>query len=305
MVPQVIGAGVESDVTLKPDEIKVEQRFAYHVQHEPTSSLTFEVPTVLVDGGNLEWSVDEQTVPASAQSSSSAGSKTVQFEVPLAEPRSGAFDVVVRFHASRSQWSEDSGGDASGPLTIPLIMPTLSTLEYNRVAISNDSSTNLQLLDDQWKAVEESQDFNADSEKPTLRFAASGVLSQIVISTRPGAEQDAGQTVVERAWVQTWISGTVRQDRAVYRIASRGDQFELTLPPGISAANLELALDHRTIRPVIASDGVLKVNLPTSVDSRHVLELRINGIVFPTSVRLMPNCRASLTASGSNECIGS
>ncbi len=274
MVPQVVGAGVESDVTLKLDEVQVEQRFAYHVQHEPISSLTFEAPAALVDGEHLEWSVDEQIVPASAQPTPSVDSKTVRFEVPLAEPRLGAFDVVVRFQAARSQWSGDSGGDVSGPLTIPLIMPVLSALEYNRVAINSDSSASLQLLDDQWKTVDELPDFNADSEKPTLRFASAGAVSQIVVSPRPGTEQDVGQTVVERTWIQTWISGTVCQDRVIYRIVSRGDQFDLTLPAGISAGNLELKLDRRALRPVIASDGTLKLSLPASGDNRHELELR-------------------------------
>jgi hypothetical protein len=271
-VPQVVAAGVESDVALKSDEVQVEQRFAYHVQHEPTSSLTFAVPATLAD--SLEWSVDEQSVPASAQPATPADSKIVQFEVPLAEPRLGAFDVVVRYHIARSKLSGNLDGDVSGPLTIPLIMPALSVLDYNRVTINGDALASLQLLDEQWKPIDESPDFNADSEKPTLRYAAAGAVSQIVVSPRSGTEQDVGQTIVERAWIQTWISGTVRQDRAIYRIATRGDKFDLTLPPGISAGNLELKLDHRALHPVIGSDGAIKLSLPSSNDNRHELELR-------------------------------
>jgi hypothetical protein len=275
LLPQVIRAGIATDVKLQHDEIQVDQRFAYHVEHEPTSSLTFAVPETLLKNTNLEWKIDDQILVPLPSPAPSADSKTVRIELPLAEPRQGAFEVVARYHAPHSQWNSDPDDALGGPLVIPLVMPTIASLDHNRAAIYGESAARVQSLDEAWKVVDESSEPNAVSERAELRLTASQAVPQIVLIARPGAEREAGGTVVDRAWIQSWLSGPVRQDRAVYRISTSGDELGLSLPAGISAGNLELQLDHRMVQPIIASDGTLKLNFPRSSENRyHVLELR-------------------------------
>jgi hypothetical protein len=49
-----------------------------------------------------------------------------------------------------------------------------------------------------------------------------------------------GSTVVERAWVQTWLGGGVRQDRAAYRVTSSEEQIGITLPEGVALDDLSV-----------------------------------------------------------------
>jgi hypothetical protein len=153
-------------------------------------------------------------------------------------------------------------------------MPTLAKLDGNRVTIRGESAARFQALDDNWKVTDESLENNVGRERADLCLTTSQSASQITIGWRPGADHAEGGTVVERAWIQSWISGGIRQDRAVYRFTTSSDELSLSLPAGIAADNLELRLDRRSLQPPIKTDGTLRLSLPRSDREIHVLELR-------------------------------
>jgi hypothetical protein len=154
-------------------------------------------------------------------------------------------------------------------------MPSLAALDHNRATISDESGSHIQLLDEAWKVVDQMSEPNANSDKSGLRLTAPQAVSQIALTAKTGTEHVGDGTVVERAWIQSWVSGTIRQDRVVYRISTSGDEMSLSLPAGIAAGNLEVQVDHRLFQPNVASDGTLKVNFPRdSENGTHVLELR-------------------------------
>ena len=275
LLPQVMKAGVQSNVTLGRDEIRVEQRFAYHVEHEPTTSISFEVPRTVFGDSHLEWTLDDQPLAPLPPETDSADPSKVRIEVPLPGPRLGAFEVVARYRGEISQWIADGSLPMTGPFVVPLVMPTLASLDHNSATIDGESAMRVQPLDETWKVTEESPDLLPGSDRSELHLVASQATPQITLSWKPGEQHEPNGTVVDRAWIQTWISGNVRQDRAVYRFTTSAEQVSLTLPAEISAGNLEARLDRRFLRPAIDNDGIILVKLPPGPEHQsHVLEIR-------------------------------
>ena len=253
----------------------MEQRFAYHVEHEPTTSISFEVPRSVFGDSHLEWALDDQPLAPSPPESDSADPSKVRVEVPLPGPRLGTFEVVARYRGEISQWIADSSEPMNGPFVVPLVMPVLASLDHNTATIDGESAMRVQPLDDSWKVAEESPDLSPSNDRGELHLIASQATPQITLSWKPGEQHESSGTVVDRAWIQTWISGNVRQDRAVYRFTTSSEQVSLRLPAEISAVNLEVRLDRRFLRPAMDNDGTLQLKLPPGPEHQsHILEIR-------------------------------
>jgi hypothetical protein len=87
-----------------------------------------------------------------------------------------------------------------------------------------------------------------------------------------GDEAVASATVVERAWLQTWLADDQRMDRAVFRVFSGADRVVLQLPEGIEQT---IALvDGREVAAV-PTDRELTVPMPRTSSNEHTLEVSL------------------------------
>jgi hypothetical protein len=273
-LPQAIHASAYSEVNLARDEVKVEQRFHFRVEHEPAASLTFDVPAALLTGSPVEWSRDGQTLTAPSPGSVSSDSSTARLELALPEAQLGAFEIVAQYQVPFSQLAAVHGAMTAGRLHVPLIMPAVKELEHNQATIRGEPAARIQSLDDAWTVDQEPVEVRSGVQRPALQLTAAAPTTKIALAWRPGTHESS-TTVVDRAWVQSWISGAVRQDRAVYHFTTTADEFVLSPPAGASVANLELQLDHRLLPAASLADGTLKVKLPPESESQpHVLEMR-------------------------------
>ena len=91
-----------------------------------------------------------------------------------------------------------------------------------------------------------------------------------------GREEREGKSdmVIDRAWIQTWLTGAGRQDRAVYRFVGAEEPLEISLPPGVSPGNAEAHLDGRSVPIVPTNQETLAVRLTPASGHQHVLELQ-------------------------------
>ena len=60
-------------------------------------------------------------------------------------------------------------------------------------------------------------------------------------------ESGGAAAVVERAWVQSWLSSSARQDRAVFAFTSSRKELELTIPAGAAADQISVLLDGKAV----------------------------------------------------------
>jgi hypothetical protein len=98
-------------------------------------------------------------------------------------------------------------------------------------------------------------------------------MGEAVLSARLEDQSHGDSTVIERAWVQTWLLHSERQDRAAYRVVSNKKELEVLLPEGVPGADVVL-LDNKPIAP--RADGTrIVVALPDDGNLHsHLIELR-------------------------------
>jgi hypothetical protein len=86
------------------------------------------------------------------------------------------------------------------------------------------------------------------------------------------SDRDAlGTTVVEHAWLQTWLTGTVRQDRGIYLITSNRESIEINLPLETSKGKVFVYIDRNLILAEVSSKGVVMIPLTLEQRQRSVL----------------------------------
>jgi hypothetical protein len=267
---QLVSASADGNLTFDRDEIQVDQRFQFRVEHLPADTVMFDVPQTILSSNRLELLLDGQALEFSVAAGDSQDT-LARIEASLPEPRIGGFEITARYRLNESAARKLAGTT----LAVPLVMPgSTIALDGNRLSIRGDSSLSVQPHDENWEVDEELPAPGALNAGPVLTMTALAPTSEINLLVRGNLGQAAGAMAVQRAWIQTWIAGSVRQDRAIYRFSTAAESLEISLPSGVQAPNLELRLDGRSI-VATGTSGSLKVKLPRSDSARsHLLEMR-------------------------------
>ena len=269
-LPQSISATVDSNLELRRDEVRVEQTFRYRVEHEAASELSFDVPAALLNGAHLEFMLDGQSLVQSSSAAGDSESSLAQIQVELPEPRIGELEITARYRLPEATLLSAPGV----PLSVPLAMPANMVPDANRLTVSGELAAQVQSRDDSWNIADSSLNAATDNGRALLSLVAAQPTSQITLAVRAEDVHGHGATTVQRAWLQTWLSGSVRQDRAVYRFTTTADELELTLPGETAAGKVEIRLDQRLLSPA-ATSGNVRIKMSDVPNGRpHVLEVR-------------------------------
>jgi hypothetical protein len=120
--------------------------------------------------------------------------------------------------------------------------------------------------------VDESR--NTPREGRGRRYRASAAASHAALIVGASARPITAGVVIQRGWVQSWFSGAMRHDQAVYWLSSREDRVLVDLPDGAEAAASEVWIDGKPVTPVVNATGSLELSLPTTEGRPHRLMLR-------------------------------
>ncbi len=100
--------------------------------------------------------------------------------------------------------------------------------------------------------------------------------TSIAWTSNIGKEEVSGvnATVVERAWIQTWLASSARQDRAVFQLLTNQRELTLKMPPGAAIAKMAVLLDGKRIE--VQPSGSERLSIPLANEGelrRYVLEI--------------------------------
>jgi hypothetical protein len=115
-----------------------------------------------------------------------------------------------------------------------------------------------------------------------LAFSAKDRQSSISLALTLADGPADGATIIDRAWIQTWLTEKVRQDRAVFRFRSTDAEVRLALPDGASADEIEAWLDGQPTSPQVSKQRELSIALDAAAGPNHVLELRYQFVDRPS-----------------------
>ncbi|MEX0712445.1 MAG: hypothetical protein WD278_08855 [Pirellulales bacterium] len=260
-----IGVEARTLVRLDVSGGRVEQEFKYNISHEAVGSLALDVPSELAESDEVQVLLDNRALDLSPAGQDAAG-ETVRMRVALPEKRIGRCELLVRYPLSESRPIPR----ASVVLKVPLVMPADGELVVNELEVQAQPGMKVQLRDTRWSSEQQQQQLASAGWK----VSAGAPRYQAVLAVDLEDRDRLDATVVERAWVQTWLTEDSRADRAVYRFLSGGRQFALLLPS--ESIGLSFLLNGETVEPLsgrTADEWI--VPLPRAAGSlrRHVLEV--------------------------------
>ena len=273
---QRISVDVVTQVSLDGQGGRVEQKLAYMVSYEPTDHFTLEVPRSLADSGWLELKCNGQAVsPIVLIEDNGDSSKPVLMRVPMSKARIGLCEVTARYPLTPQRISPEK----RTVLAIPLVMPAEGELSSNKLYVTSAAELHVEPRVGLWTPLDPSL------PRPGLRRGVQLVASQRSGHVELDVHGELGSetaVVVERAWIQTWLtnqSHAARQDRAVFQFTSNRREVEVTIPSEAALDQVSLLLDGKRAVAQAMPDGSLVVPLASDgVLSRHLLDVRYHFV---------------------------
>ncbi|HVT28670.1 MAG TPA: hypothetical protein VHE81_11705, partial [Lacipirellulaceae bacterium] len=237
---------------------EVEERIEYTVRYEPAKEISLESTSDLpIDEEEIEASLiptatsinsadSEQHTPLRLEpiedEADPSASGTRQLRAILPQPRMGKFIIAFHYRIARSQLLATSGA-----VHVPLLCPTDCRVSGEQATVRTPhgvfASLSAHSDNSSWKAAEgqnttsrsgEGYEFVADRPESSLPLVISAVDANA-----PSA------TVVDRVWLQSWLSEGMEQDRAAFRIRTSNQQTTVELPSDAPPGGVEVLVDKQ------------------------------------------------------------
>ena len=272
---QEIASRVASVVQLESAGGRVEQALSYRVEYEPIDKLTLAVPRRLAQPGAMQISFEGQSLSLVAVTTDAAAedtpSETVLMRAALPQARIGNCELLVSFPLTTPEVMPQQSID----LRVPLVMPVDTVLEGNQVLVQPAPGLRVSHRKGAWSETEPEQ--TTSDPQRGLHLEAEASMGELPLAVQAEQRLSPGSTVVYRAWLQTWLTSTARQDRICYRFTSNEDQLTLRLPVGVEPRGIECVLDAALVPVELGSERTLTIPLPPQASGRRrQLELRYN-----------------------------
>lgn len=269
-----VSASLSGRLILDESGGRLEQTIAYTIAYEPIDHLMLEAPrelagsdllTIEHEGEPLRPLPSEDVVAAPGVAESGAA---VRFRIALSQPIVGPYELRVAFPLGPIGLSSR----AAQMLDVPLVLPADAAIVEHRLMVSTPSSLRATVATEGW-TLDEPVDASPATESH-LRATTEPRKPLRLRLERLTSGRDGGP-VIDRAWIQTWLSYSARQDRAVFRWRAAGGHFRVTLPEGAAAHQAMVLLDGRRTAARLEEGSRLVIRLPDeAAPAEHVLEIR-------------------------------
>lgn len=258
---------IASRIELNEEGSRVEQQFALGVRYEPLAQVVFELPPAVSLSDELEFSSQDRPLEWSRMEGTEDEEAPARVVVRLPSDTIGEIELTARY------------GLRDTPLVpqvtvlrqVPLLMPVDCEIGRNVVQLVARPGIEAQPQGDQWKPATTIEAETGTDEG--LLLEARGAVNRLSAAVNLEDSRMLGATWIDRAWLQTWVSDSLRQERAVYRLTSNRTPLEMKLPGGLIRQSVDVWLDGKRVAPQIASGNVLRVDVDGSETQSQVLEV--------------------------------
>ncbi len=269
--PRRIAVDASSHATIVGRTATVEQTFRYEISHEPVDQLTVAIPRALAASTRISIRTGhgESLSPVvTADDLAGANARaTALARLTLPEPCIGPLELTLSYTVVLAD-----------PVSIPLPMPSDGELRTNRAIVNTDRNLRVTPRKGPWTAAD-------GSLLKRIKTGSRRTRDTLLTSKEPAASLDldvqpkqdpADESIlVDRAWIQSWLTSTTRQDRAVFNFTTDLDELEIVLPPEADAQRAAVLVDGCRVEPKILGDGRLSIPLGGGGESRRAtIELR-------------------------------
>jgi hypothetical protein len=267
---QKIMTASQTEINLRNQ--KIEQKISYKVSYVPADKLTFFIPQELEENGNIQVLLggkplelrDASATTQDIESSLRLGSRKV---ITLPDTLF-KFQLVFRYSIPPIPMKRD----LTTPFALSFIRPLDTESEGHQTEWIVPRGYQISLLEHTaetlWKAATPRQSdagFAFQSEKPNDPAA-----DNISLLIRTNDRDALGSTIINRAWVQTWLSETVRMDHATYQVNTNRDALTLQLPSEAVQEHVFVYVDKTYIKTATDANGTLTIPFSAKQQNRPV-----------------------------------
>ncbi len=274
--PRAIAIEVESSVELTRTHMDIKQLFVCDVQHESVESLVFSVPYSMVDGNRVNLRVLLDNKPLVPQVVASEDTDRVPVVITLPDRILGSCQLeLIHQRITNPELSPDKPQDIDLPLVFPStdrLLGNSTTIISNTLVVSYDEALQVKTTGGTWSQ----QQSPNSAGRLSLTSASNADNAVLQVSLSPNR---SGATTLHQAWIQTWLAGSRRRDRAVFRIRTSEPQLRISLPRAANAdeSQVAVAVDRREVEDKqVSTSGEITVALGSQDDDlqhEHVIEV--------------------------------
>ena len=266
---QEIVSSIESRIDMDEQEVQVEQHLRYEVLFEPVEKFLLRVPrTILQD--TLEITLDgaRLTLIPVREESDVEHRDSSRVSAILGGSRIGRCELIARYQLAQEKLPPAT----SVPASVPLVMPLDGRIKQNRALVRAESGISVSPRKGVW--VSEEAPRGGNSKQLGLWLTATEPVDAVGLGITLQDRSREATTLVERAWIQTWLTERERQDRAVFRLTTSERRLRIGLPTGVNSNAVQAVLDGRAMPLETDARGAVTLALPTAgTEQRHLLEL--------------------------------
>ena len=284
---QEIKTTIQTDVRLFEEYNHVMQTIVYEAAYVPVDRLYFLIPESLASNGDIQVSLDHQTLKLRDTFSDrldNVPKNWIRKSVQLPEP---TFRLQLTLQYSLPPFNVPD--DTTTLHSLSFICPTEVPVSDHRIHFFTPSDYKIELQDESklfWELSKEPRHSSSEAMK-TFRSVLSP--NNIALSISVSDKNISGTTIVECAWLQTWLTSTIRQDRATYLLKSTHNSIMLQLPPdSMRDHRIIVRVDRQQIQPHVSPTGVLTIPILPEYNNRLIevsVEYRytfnISGVEVP------------------------
>ncbi len=281
---QKISATMQTEIRLHAPDNHVAQVFSYDVSYVPVERLTFWVPEELAGS--------EQSLTARI------GSKSIELRDATPHPHE---EIPVQYRKMQLVLPEalfqfqvvfsypippvTLEHNQTTALALSFIRPADTSPSEHRVNVAVPTGFQIELATDAqslWMPLDANSPFLRTESGMSFRSTQSS--SRLSLWIASGARDALGTTVVERAWLQTWLTGSVRVDRGTFLVTSeRRDAVSMRLPPAALQSRVFVYRDKQALEPAISPQGKLTIPLDEQSTGPVLIEIEYRISPFVTS----------------------
>jgi hypothetical protein len=297
------GAEFVADLTFHQQEVKAAMLTEVHLleEHSPiTQTITY---TALYEPVDRLYVVFPKVFETTTDITVRLDNRILELQDTISDGRDNLPDTVVRkliqLPEARFQAplvfeyvmppQTTAVGDSARSWLLPFICPSEVPVSGHRIHFFTPPGFRVELHNESkplWESYREPRR-STTSATETFRSTLSPQRISLLISASD--KNVFGGTIVECAWLQTWLTGTLRVDRATYRMKSASDLVMLQLPrEAAKEYRVIVSVDKQEISPNISSTGMLTLpilpeqrNRPIEVFVEYRFALDTTGVEVP------------------------
>ena len=254
---------------LDDKQMQIEQRLDYRIAYEPQRAFEIVAPRAVLAAGRLDVRLGDQSLTPVPVNDAAVTGDGVRLQVAAPADQIGLCQLVCTYVMPMPAWDRQKSLRLVVPLVVPADMPNL---QIGGQQLEFTSADSWQLNPDPEGVSDEFSRFSRMSSGGP--FMSSRITSAPRWIIEPAASAPPAPIAISKAWVQTWLAGGVRHERAVFRLLTDQEQVRIDLPASPTGGSVQAAINAQPVAAAVRSPPSVRIDLPAAARGREcVLEL--------------------------------